>query len=119
MDGMGGGLLMNLGRATTMASGPLLAQSGCPGSHQPRAGRGGGGGAHCVAPLAHYTPSSSTGLLFPRRPGRPEPVTRHRVAGGGALIGTLAAFQGGMWEDRGRQEHFISFIHFISFFEKK
>lgn len=35
-DGWDGrGVLMNLGRATTMASGPLLAQSGCLGSHQP------------------------------------------------------------------------------------
>lgn len=105
-DGWDGrGLLMNLGRATTMASGPLLAQSGCPGSHQPRAGGWGTEGGRIVwPPSAHYTPSSSTGLLFPRRPGRPEPVTRHRAAGGwgvGAIGRNIGCFSGGACGGRG------------------
>lgn len=61
----------------------------------------GGGGGHCVASSAHYTPSSRTGLFFPRRPGRPEPVTRHWVAGRGTIDRNIGCFSGGDVEARG------------------
>lgn len=50
-----------------------------------------GGGALC-GPSAHYTPSSSTGLFFPRRAGRPETVTRHRVGRHGGEGGGTGRF---------------------------
>lgn len=103
-DGRGGGLLMNLGRATTMVR-PLLASlPGFPSAPSTGWRRG---GALC-GPSAHYTPSSSTGLFFPRRAGaarnRNQASGRAPRGGVGKGWGALAAFHWLSWGGKNRKK---------------